>query len=76
MKPKTKVMFNVRRLVHDCGGATAFAYMVGHSRSWVYFAINNRYVSSRVLELVREAKPRLNINRYFEKVETGDERDS
>jgi hypothetical protein len=65
------VVFNVRRLVVDCGGARAFAEIVGKSRTWPYFALRRNYLSTPILARVRAAKPELDLHSYFEEVSDG-----
>ena len=57
---------NVTRLVHDCGGPHAVAKKVGVPRTVPYRWMKSRYLSSRVLERMKAAYPKLKLDRYFE----------
>ncbi len=60
------MQLNVHRLIQDCGGPHVLAQKVGVSRTVPYRWVKTRYVSSRVLEKIKAAYPKLKLDRYFE----------
>lgn len=60
-----KIRLNIEALICDCGGASATAKIAGVVRTAPYSWIKRRYVSSRVLERIKEARPDLDFNNYF-----------
>ena len=63
---------NIRRLIADCGGGPAVAKIAGVCRTAPYGWVRRRYVSSIVLEKIKQANPHLDLNQYFE---TADDQD-
>lgn len=66
------VTFNIERLLKDIGfekpgGPQKVADRIGVWRTQPYRWVASGYVSSRVLEQIKAAYPKLNINRYFER---------
>ena len=61
-----KIRLNLAALIRDCGGASATAKIAGVVRTAPYSWMKRRYISSRVLERIKEARPDLDINIYFD----------
>jgi glycerophosphoryl diester phosphodiesterase len=56
---------NISALIDDLGGAAKTAEIAGVVRTAPYGWKTRRYVSSFVLEKIKEARPDLNIDAYF-----------
>lgn len=65
-------VLNVARLINDLGGAAKVAAIAGVARTAPYGWIRRRYVSSQVLERIKEAEPHLSLDAYFEEETNGD----
>lgn len=65
-------VLNVARLINDLGGAAKVAAIAGVARTAPYGWIRRRYVSSQVLERIKEAAPHLSLDAYFEEETNGD----
>jgi hypothetical protein len=61
-----KIRLNIEALIRDCGGASMTAKIAGVVRTAPYSWVKRRYISSRVLERIKEARPDLDINIYFD----------
>jgi len=61
-----KIRLNIEALIADCGGASQTAKIAGVVRTAPYSWIKRQYVSSRVLERIKEARPDLDFNIYFD----------
>lgn len=60
------IKFNASRLVHDCGGVSSVAKLLGNTRTAPYRAMRTGYFGTPTLALLLEHNPNLNINSYFE----------
>lgn len=56
---------NVQALISDCGGASEVAMQTDVARTAPYGWIRRNYVSSKVLEKLKAANPKLKIDDYF-----------
>jgi|GEM_PF-1890590 len=65
--------FDVAKLVADLGGPAYLARVIGVSRTTPYRWINRSYLSSPVMERIKDAFPTLNLDPYF--TTTGDNDD-
>ena len=63
------IKFNASRLVHDCGGVSTVAKLLGNTRTAPYRAMRTGYVGTPTLALLLEHNPNLNINSYFEETQ-------
>ena len=61
-----KIRLNIEALIKDLGGAAETARICGVVRTAPYSWIKRRYVSSRVLERIKEARPEINFDTYFD----------
>lgn len=66
------VTLNIERLLRDIGfnkpgGPQRVAAVLGVWRTVPYRWVANGYVSSRVLEKIKAAFPKVNLNKYFER---------
>ena len=61
-----KIRLNIEALINDCRGASATAKIAGVVRTAPYSWVKRKYISSRVLERIKEARPDLDFNIYFE----------
>ena len=61
-----KVKLNIEALIQELGGAAKTAEIAGVVRTAPYSWIKRRYVSSRVLEKIKEARPDLDLDIYFD----------
>lgn len=61
-----KRKFDVAALVRDVGGATKAARITGKNRTTPYRWIAQGHISSRLLELIKEAMPEIDMNKYFD----------
>lgn len=59
---------NISALISDLGGATEVAKMIGVVRTAPYGWVRRRYVSSQVLERIKEQHPEIDLDTYFEEV--------
>ena len=59
---------NISALIDDLGGASAVAKMIGVVRTAPYGWVKRRYVSSQVLEKIKEQHPEIDLDIYFEEV--------
>ncbi len=57
---------NIERLVTDLGGASSVAKITGVVRTAPYGWIKRCYLSSQVLEKIKEHAPEIDFNDYFE----------
>lgn len=57
---------NIQRLIADLGGASNVAKITGVVRTAPYGWVNRQYVSSQILERIKEHNPYLDLNTYFE----------
>ena len=64
------LVFNVRRLVDDCGGVREVAKIMGKSRTSPYRSMRTNYMGTNVLAKVLEVNPSLNLNEYFERTDS------
>ena len=65
-RKKLKVKLNIEALIQELGGAAKTAEIAGVVRTAPYSWIKRRYVSSRVLEKIKEARPDLDLDIYFD----------
>lgn len=63
---KLKVKLNIEALIQELGGAAKTAEIAEVVRTAPYSWIKRRYVSSRVLEKIKEARPDLDLDIYFD----------
>ena len=56
---------DIEQIVRDMGGATAIASRIGVPRQAPYRRIKNKYVSSKILEKIKNTDPNFNIDKYF-----------
>lgn len=61
-----KVKLNIEALIQELGGAAKTAEIAEVVRTAPYSWIKRRYVSSRVLEKIKEARPDLDLDIYFD----------
>lgn len=60
------LVFNVKRLVDDCGGVREVARIMGKTRTAPYRMMRTNYMGTNVLAKILETNPSLNLNEYFE----------
>ena len=56
---------DIEQIVRAMGGATAIASRIGVPRQAPYRWIKNKYVSSKILEKIKNTDPNFNIDHYF-----------
>jgi hypothetical protein len=62
---------NIQKLISDLGGASSVAQITGVVRTAPYGWVSRSYVSSHVLEKIKEHDPDLDIDIYFEEKHDG-----
>ena len=60
------LVFNVKRLVDDCGGVREVAKIMGKTRTAPYRMMRTNYMGTNVLAKILETNQSLNLNEYFE----------
>ena len=55
----------MRKLITDNGGATRVAAITGKNRTTPYRWIAQGFVNTKVLEVLKEHNPTMNMNDYF-----------
>tara|TARA_R100001509_G_scaffold44585_1_gene24216 strand:- start:2065 stop:2292 length:228 start_codon:yes stop_codon:yes gene_type:complete len=60
---------NIEKLITDLGGASSVAKITGVVRTAPYGWMKRRYISSQVLEKIKEHAPDIDFNDYFEEDE-------
>lgn len=58
-------VFDIRGLVRDLGGAAAVARSLGVSRTTPYRWMRTGYLSSVMMERLKDAHPSVSFDRYF-----------
>ncbi len=59
--------FNLKALVTDLGGAAAVSKLLGKSRTSTYRYLKQGFMTTKELERIKEERPELNLNTYFER---------
>jgi len=59
------MLFDITRLIEDCGGASALAKKLGVARTTPYRWAQQGMVSSRMLVRIKEIEPNVNIDDYI-----------
>ena len=59
------MLFDITRLIEDCGGASALAKKLSVARTTPYRWAQQGMVSSRMLVRIKEIEPKVNIDDYI-----------
>ncbi len=65
-KSLMSVRFDAKRLVDDLGGVRNAAEILGKSRTAPYRWMNTGYMSTFQMEQIKEIRPDINFDDYFE----------
>lgn len=57
--------FDLQILINDLGGAAQVSQLLGKSRTTAYRYLKQGFMTTRELEILKSAKPELDINSYF-----------
>ncbi len=59
--------FDIKRLIKDLGGPAKVAKITGKTRTTPYRWMAQGFISTKVLERIKEAEPHIDLDLYFKK---------
>ena len=64
---RTRNYFDVAQLIYDMGGINKVAEITGKHRTAPYRWIQQGFVSTRIIEQLKDADPSINIDSYLKR---------